>query len=172
MLIVNLPRESIHHALWLTKGYQVFASGAINQLIESFQATASRSRSDKPRALTHTRAGRTDLEHSQATASKHWSPHSVRVRVGWSALGLLSFAWFSSFGVIKRDQSWRSCYTSSDGKNNNSQAYIYHSMNKKKWPTYFFSWRAASRCSKACLYKVSRKNIRRTVCVGPILSQI
>ena len=133
MLIVNLPRESIHHALWLTKGYQVFASGAINQLIESFQATASRSRSDKPRALTHTRAGRTDLEHSQATASKHWSPHSVRVRVGWSALGLLSFAWFSSFGVIKRDQSWRSCYTQSDDifflNNNNNKTKRMRSIN-------------------------------------------
>ena len=37
--------------------------------------------------------GRINLEPSQATASKHWSPHSVRVRarvmvrVGWSASG-------------------------------------------------------------------------------------
>ena len=62
-------------------------SGAINK---SFQATASRSRSDKPRALKSTapeHGESTESLHKPHTASKHWSLHNVRVRVGWSALG-------------------------------------------------------------------------------------
>ena len=79
MLRVNLPREAIY-ALWLAKGQ--FISGSIN--FESCQATATLRRSTKPRNSPSKHsiwAGRMNLEPSQATASKHWSPDRVWVRV-------------------------------------------------------------------------------------------
>ena len=44
---------------------------------------------------------RINLESSQTTASKHRSPHSVRVRVGWSALGSTAKTPLNMYQVIR-----------------------------------------------------------------------
>ena len=93
ILIVNLPKVA-SYALWLARG-----------IIWATQSILSLPKLQHPAAAWinkhSTRTGRIDLEPSQATAAKHWSPHSVRVRfrvrvkvtvrvrvrVGWSAVG-------------------------------------------------------------------------------------
>ena len=99
ILIVNLPTVAIY-ALWLTRG-TMWATQSISSLPKLQHPAAAWINKHS------IRTGRIDLEPSQATASKRWSPHSVRVRVtvrvkvtvtvrvrvsvrvrvGWSAVG-------------------------------------------------------------------------------------